>query len=142
MIYFRLCFSFSCSGYDLTLIKKSHTLNLYSFLLKFLFKNKTLQTCLLVTAVGQFIAKTTKANSEKAFYFLSLMSCSINKLKSHMFFPCKNFTNFLSFPVPPPFLYGPRPDSVYIYLQPDRLGLAYFLLCQERIWFISIHKIK
>ena len=33
---FRLCFSFSCSGYDLTLIKKSRTLNCYSFLQKFL----------------------------------------------------------------------------------------------------------
>ena len=27
--YFRLCFSFSYSGYDLTLIKKSHTSNFY-----------------------------------------------------------------------------------------------------------------
>ena len=32
---------------------------------------------LLVTAVAQFNAKTT--NSEKAIFFLSLMSCSINK---------------------------------------------------------------
>ena len=39
--YFRLCFSFSCSGYDLTIIKKSHTLNWYSFLQKFLLKTKT-----------------------------------------------------------------------------------------------------
>ena len=30
--YFRLCFSFSCSGYDFTLTNKSHTLNCYSFL--------------------------------------------------------------------------------------------------------------
>ena len=30
--------------------------------------------------IGQFTAKTT--NSEKAIYFLSLMSCSINKLVS------------------------------------------------------------
>ena len=36
--YFRLCFSFSCSGYDFTLIKKSRTLNCYSFLQKFLLK--------------------------------------------------------------------------------------------------------
>ena len=78
MIYFRLCFSFSCYGYDLTLIKKSLTLNFYSFLL------------LLVTVVAQFTAKTT--NSEKAIYFLLLMSCSINKLKSHILFTCKKFT--------------------------------------------------
>ena len=29
--YFRLCFNFSCSGYDLKLIKKSHTLSCYLF---------------------------------------------------------------------------------------------------------------
>ena len=39
--YFRFRFSLSCSGYDLTLIKKSHTLNWYSFLQKFLLKTKT-----------------------------------------------------------------------------------------------------
>ena len=44
---------------------------------------------LLVTVIGQFTAKTT--NSEKAVYFLSIMSCSINKLKSRKFFTCKNF---------------------------------------------------
>ena len=38
--------------------------------------------------IAQFTAKTT--NSERAIYFLSLMSCSINKLKSQMFFTCKN----------------------------------------------------
>ena len=36
LILFRLCFSVSCSGYDLTLIKKSQTLNCYSFLQKIL----------------------------------------------------------------------------------------------------------
>ena len=36
--YFRLRFSFICSGYDFTLIKKSQTLNCYSFLQKFLLK--------------------------------------------------------------------------------------------------------
>ena len=77
--YFRLCFSFSCSGYDLTLIKKSHTRNCYLFSQKFLLKTKTYKL-LLVTVVAQFTAKT--ANSEKAIYFLSLMSCSINKPKS------------------------------------------------------------
>ena len=38
--YFRLYFSFSYAGYDLTLIKESHTLNCYSFLQKFLLKAK------------------------------------------------------------------------------------------------------
>ena len=38
--------------------------------------------------ITQFAARTT--NSEKAVYFLSLMSYSVNKLKSHMFFTCKN----------------------------------------------------
>ena len=33
--YFRLCFIFSCSGYDFTLIKRSHTSNYCSFLQKF-----------------------------------------------------------------------------------------------------------
>ena len=72
---------FSCSGYDLALIKRSHTLNYYVFT-KVLIKNMILQTrCwLLETVIGQFTAKTT--NSEKAISFLSLMSCSIKKLKS------------------------------------------------------------
>ena len=77
MIYFRLCFSFSCSGYDLTLIKKSHTLNSYLFFL------------LLVNVVAQFTAKTTK--SEKAISFLSL--------KSHLLFTGKSFTKILCFPI-------------------------------------------
>ena len=43
----------------------------------------------MVTVVAQYTGKST--NSEKAIYFLSLMSCSINKLKSHMFFAFKKF---------------------------------------------------
>ena len=85
--YFRLCFSFSCSGYDLTLPRKSNTLNCYSFLHKFLLKTK-ITNSLLVTVIAQFTAKTT--NSEKAIYFLSIMSFSINKLKSHLLFTYKN----------------------------------------------------
>ena len=80
--YFRFYFSFSCSGYDVTLIKKSHTLNCYLFLQK-------LQTYKLVVGVAEFTAKTI--NSDIAFYFLSLMSYSINKLKFHMLFTFKNF---------------------------------------------------
>ena len=41
--YLRLFSSFNCSAYDLTLIIKSHILNYYLLLLKFL-KNKNLQT--------------------------------------------------------------------------------------------------
>ena len=44
----------------------------------------------MVIAVAQFTAKTT--NPEKAVYYLSLMSRSINKLKSIFeTFTCKNF---------------------------------------------------
>ena len=83
--YFRLCFSFSCSGYYLSLTKKRNTLNCYSFLHKFLLKTK-ITNSLLITVIT---AKTT--NSEKTIYFLSLTSSSINKLKSHLLFTCKNF---------------------------------------------------
>ena len=38
--YFRLFFSFNCSGYDLALIKKCRTLNFYSFSQKFLLETK------------------------------------------------------------------------------------------------------
>ena len=38
--------------------------------------------------MAQFTAKTT--NSEKAIYILSIMSYSMNKLKSHLLFTCKN----------------------------------------------------
>ena len=47
-----------------------------------------LANLLLVTVIAQFTAKMK--NSEKSIYFLSFMSCSINKLKSHLFFTCKN----------------------------------------------------
>ena len=102
---------FSCSGYDLALIKRSHTLNYYVFT-KVLIKNMILQTrCwLLETVIAQFIAKTT--NSEKAISFLSLMSCSIKKLKSvlHIYkilcFPILLGRGGLA-PSLPPFPYGP-----------------------------------
>ena len=41
--YFRLCFSFSCSGYDLILIKKSHTLKLLFISTKVFIKNRNWQ---------------------------------------------------------------------------------------------------
>ena len=123
--YFRLCFSFSCSDYDLTLSKKSNPLNCYSFLHNLLLKTK-IRNSLLVTVIVQFAAKTT--NLEKAIQFLSLTSSSINILKSHLLFTCKTFMqkcflfyvekNFCSrkqwavgvgagTPPARPFLYGP-----------------------------------
>ena len=55
---------------------------------KFLLKTKSYNS-LLVTVVVQFTVKTT--NSERAIYFLSLISCSMNKINSHMLLICKNF---------------------------------------------------
>ena len=69
-----LCFSFSCSGYDLTLIKKGHTLN-----------------CKLVVSNCGSSTYCLNDKLRKAICFLSLMFCSINKLKSHMLFTCNNF---------------------------------------------------
>ena len=69
-------FSFSCSGFGLTLIKKCHKLNCYAFLQKFLLKTK-LAKSFLVIVVAQFTAKAI--NSENVIYFLSFKSCSINK---------------------------------------------------------------
>ena len=43
----------------------------------------------MATVVAEFSAKTT--NIEKTIYFLSLMSFSINGLKPHILFSCKNF---------------------------------------------------
>ena len=78
-------------GYDPILNKKEPHNKLLSVLQKFLLKKKFINS-LLVTVVVQFTAKTT--NSEKAIYFLSLMPCSINKLKPHMLFTCKSFMSF------------------------------------------------
>ena len=107
--YFRLCFSFSCSSYD---FKLSYTLNYYSFSQNFLLKTKTGK--LVVGKQARFTVKTT--NSEKAIYFLSLMSCSIS-------LTCSSHVNVLFFLIllgkkfcsrkwwggvlAPPFLYGP-----------------------------------
>ena len=85
MTYFRLCFNFRCSDYDVTLIKKSHKLNLYLLFL------------LMVAGVDQFTDKVT--NSEKDIYFLSLIPCSKNKLKSQILFTCKSFKKILCFPI-------------------------------------------
>ena len=74
--YFRHCFSFSCFVFDLTLIRKSLRLNCYLFLHNFLTK---ITNSFLVTVIKQQIQK-------KLPYFLSIMSCSINKLKSDLLF--------------------------------------------------------
>ena len=88
--YFRLCVSSSCSGFDLTVIKKSHILNCYMFLQKSFKKQQFTNLSLLVTVVAQFTTKT--ANSKKAIriYILSLMSYSINKPKSNIVITSKN----------------------------------------------------
>ena len=65
---------------------------------------------MLVTVVAQFTTKIT--NSKKAIDFLSLMSYSVNQLKSNMLFRSKNFVfvpilrrkNFF----PPPSVYDPK----------------------------------
>ena len=58
------------------LSKKSHTSNYYSFLQKFLLKTKSYKL-VVGNCIAQFTSTTT--NSEKDIYFLSLISCSINK---------------------------------------------------------------
>ena len=83
MIYFRFCFSFICSDYGLTLIKKSHILNFYLLFL------------LVMAGIAQFTVKTT--NSKKDIYFLSLISWSINKLKSRNYSHVKVLMNFYVF---------------------------------------------
>ena len=80
--FLRLCFSFSCSGFDFKLIKEPHIKLLFVFI-KVPIKNKKLKNSLLVTVVAECYKETT--NTEKVIYFLSLMSCSINELKSQMF---------------------------------------------------------
>ena len=51
----------------------------------FLLKTKT---SFLVTVIARFTAEMT--NSKKTLYFLSLMSCSINKAKCLMLIACKD----------------------------------------------------
>ena len=91
-MYFRLCFSFSCPGCELTFIKKESCIKFLFVFTKVLFLKKKLTNLLLVTVVAQFTAKTT--NSEKTIYFLSLRSCSINKV-SHVIHTSKFYDNFM-----------------------------------------------
>ena len=116
--YFRLCFSFNCSGYDLTLIQRNHIFNCYLFLQKFLLKTKSYKL-----AVGNCDSSVYCCNDKfkKAIYYLPLMSCSRNILSltcySHVKILCSPILpgkNFLLKemvggwrPAPPSFLYGP-----------------------------------
>ena len=86
--YFRLLFSFGNSGYDFKLIIKRHTLNCYSFLLKFLLKTITYKL-----AVGNCGSSIYCQNNKfrKSYLLFVTLSCSTNKLTSHMLFTCKNF---------------------------------------------------
>ena len=79
---------------------------------------------MLVTVIAHFTAERT--NSEKAIYLLSLLSCSTYKLKSHMFFTCKNcmFSDFMrkknfapenGASPPPPFSYGPVTAYLFVF---------------------------
>ena len=74
--YFSFCFSFSSSDYDLSLIKKSHTLNCYSFLQKFLLKTKTYKLI-----VGNCSSSIYCSNNKfrKSSLLYSLAYCSIKK---------------------------------------------------------------
>ena len=65
--YFRFCFGFIFSGYDLTLTKKSHALNFYSFLQRFLLKTKTYK--LVVGNCGSSIYCKNK-KCRKSYLFL------------------------------------------------------------------------
>ena len=58
--WFWFCFSPSCACYDLTVIKKNHTLNYHWFLQQFLLKTQFTDS-LLATAVAQFTTKTTNS---------------------------------------------------------------------------------
>ena len=84
--YFRLYFSCSCSGYELTLIKRSHTLNCYSFLQKFLMKTKTYK--LVVGNCGSSIY--CQQIQKKPSPFCYFMSCPINKVSFWQFQVEKN----------------------------------------------------
>ena len=84
--YFRLYFSCSCSGYELTLIKRSHTLNCYWLLQKFLMKTKTYK--LVVGNCGSSIY--CQQIQKKPSPFCYFMSCPINKVSFWQFQVEKN----------------------------------------------------
>ena len=73
-----------CEIFSISVSYKDEDIGRFSYL-----HEGTLKNLLLVTVVALFTAKMT--NPEKTIYFLSLVSCSISKLKSQMLFTCKNF---------------------------------------------------
>ena len=87
--YFRLCFSVSCFGYDLLVVKMTQTLNYYSFYTKVFIKTTNLRTC--CWHLGEFNLQQKQQMRKKAIYFLSLMSYSINTLKVYRLFTSKKF---------------------------------------------------
>ena len=73
--YFTLCFSLSSSDYDLTVIKKSHTLNCYLILQKFLLKTKSYK--FVFGNCGSSIY--CQNNKFRKSYLLFVTSASFNK---------------------------------------------------------------
>ena len=101
---------FKCEIFNISVSYKDEDIGRFSNL-----HECTLKNLLLVTVVALFTAKMT--NPEKAIYFLSLVSCSISKLKSQMLFTCKNFV--CRFYVKKKFWWpGPRfilPANIYLF---------------------------
>ena len=81
-------FSFSRSGYDLTVIKSRQTWNCYSLFWDFLLKTQ-IYKLLVGAVVVQCTIKTTYL--KKGIYFFSIMCYSTNQLKSYMLFSSKSF---------------------------------------------------
>ena len=88
--YFRLCFSLSCSGYDLIVIKNSHTLNWYSFSQKFLLETQISR--LVVGDCGGSIYNERQIRKKlSTFCHLSLIQEIIIATPHLREFPQKNF---------------------------------------------------
>ena len=67
--YFELFCSFSCSGYDLPLIIKSHSLNYYLLLQKFLLKTKIYNSLLAAMIAGAPCPPTTPLPPLPALFY-------------------------------------------------------------------------
>ena len=85
VIYFKLSFSFSCSCFVLTLIKKSHALSFYLFLQKFLLKTKTYK--LVVSNWWLVLLLKQKIQKKLSTFATSVL---LTKLTSHMLSIHKN----------------------------------------------------
>ena len=92
--------------------------------------------------IAQITAKIT--NSEKAIYFLSLMPCLINTLKSHMFFTCKNFM-FSDFTLKKNILLQEMGGGGGIPLAPTFPTALYYgegLMTQQGIYYFSMNYVE